>query len=175
MILPDAIRRALLRFALWYSARRPPDNPIRDDYLHRWYITPWSGLYRDIEDADLTRWQRFVRSLPGIYLHFFYSSDYAKALHDHPWSSLSVILDGGYFEHQQFGTVPGFKMGMIIWRPPGSVIYRSAETLHRIEKPDGVERIVTLFITGRRRRQWGFDCKEGWRSYPEWEKRGGCD
>lgn len=33
-----------------------------------------------------------------IYLHKFMRSDEDRALHDHPWSFLSIILRGGYFE-----------------------------------------------------------------------------
>lgn len=169
IIIPDFIRRTLLRVALWYSRRRPPDNPIGGDYLHRWYITPWSGAYRDDDQLPAGKrwWQRIVTSLPGIYLHIFYRSDYDRALHDHPWDSVSVVLSGGYFEH----TPPRGSQ----WRPPGSVIVRRAEDLHRVQLPSEFACAVTLFITGRRRRQWGFDCEEGWRSYPEWMGRGGCD
>jgi len=36
------------------------------------------------------------------------------------------------------------------------VLYRKAESPHRLVLPPGVKEAVTLFITGPRRREWGF-------------------
>lgn len=55
------------------------DHPERN-YLTRWRIvqTPWFGLY----------------------LHRMDGPDPRPTLHDHPWSFLSVVLRGGYYEHR---------------------------------------------------------------------------
>ena len=150
---------------MWIS-QRPADVVIQTRYLDRWYVTPWSRAYRDIHEEEHTGWQRFVHALPNVYLHVFSGSDYARALHDHPWDSVSIILMGGYVEHTPAGEH---------WRPAGSVVWRRAEDLHRIEVTPAMPLVVTLFITGRRRRLWGFDCREGWREYRDWERSGGCD
>lgn len=107
-------------------------------YLRRWYI-------EQTEERN-------------IYLHCFHRHDDDRALHDHPWPSKSIVLWGGYIEH-----LPG---GIIKRRFPGQIIFRAAHHAHRIElytKKDGTERRAwTLFITGRKVREWGFHCPRGW-------------
>lgn len=116
---------------------RKPDIVIGDQYLERWYIVPRN------------RWF-------NIYLHKFVGSDDDRALHDHPWWSLSVLLAGEIKEHQ-FN-----KIRMIPrWWP----VVRSARFAHRLEVVHGP--VWTVFITGPRRRDWGFHCRKGWRHWRE--------
>src|SRR3546814_20880058 len=56
------------------------DNP----YLRRWYIIPRN------------RWF-------NVYLHEFLRDDDDRALHDHPWVNLSILLRGQYVEHTATG------------------------------------------------------------------------
>lgn len=91
-------------------------------------------------------------------LHEVLRSDDDRALHDHPWSSRSLIIAGGYFEH-----LPG---GLRVWRAPGWTGDRTAEQPHRLEVPDG-GRAVTLFFTGAKTREWGFHCPQGWRHWQD--------
>ena len=153
-----------------------PDKP----YLLRWYITPWSTCCRkdkhgnDIEWESATLWQKLVRTLPNIYLHLILRNDDDRALHDHPWPSISIILQGGFWEITPDGQ---------FWRKPGRAYWRKASALHRLElnssgrdvayyssaegcmMPDFVEFLIpcrTLFITGFRLREWGFACPKGW-------------
>ncbi len=63
--------------------RRPPDEVIGgpcESYLLRWYVIPHNRIF-------------------NVYLHCFLRSDDDRALHDHPWSSMNVVLRGGYVEH----------------------------------------------------------------------------
>ena len=46
-------------------------------------------------------------------------------------------------------------------RRAGDVISRPAEALHRLEVAPG-SGAVSLFITGPKVREWGFDCGHGW-------------
>jgi hypothetical protein len=110
-----------------------------------------------------------------VYLHRFGRSDYDRALHDHPWPSVSLILDGGYYEHVPERQDVEHPPEQRIWRPAGSITARRSTDRHRIELPPSSGCVTTLFLTGWRRRQWGFACSEGWRSYPEWIENGGCD
>lgn len=107
-------------------------------YLKRWYILPRNDWL-------------------CIYLHCFCRDDDDRALHDHPWDSVSLVLYGGYREV----TVQGEKD----WKA-GSLIRRTADFAHRIilhRKPDGTpKRCWTLFVTGPRKREWGFWCPQGW-------------
>ncbi|MBP3955459.1 hypothetical protein J8F10_09210 [Gemmata sp. G18] len=114
------------------------DNP----YLLRWWVIPRNRLF-------------------NIYLHKFLRDDDDRALHDHPWISLSVILKGGYIEHTTDGVSVRFA---------GGIVFRRATHAHRLEllREDG--RAVpawTLFITGPKIREWGFHCPQGWRHWRE--------
>lgn len=112
-----------------------PSKIIGGDYLFRWHLVPRN---------------RFL----NVYLHKFQRSDDDRALHDHPWWSVSILLRGSYREH--------FKDGSKL-RLPVSVFGRRAVTAHRIEVVDGP--VWTLFITGPRVRDWGFHCPRGWRHW----------
>lgn len=125
----------------WAKARAPNfiigghDNP----YLLRWFVIPRNPVF-------------------NIYLHRFLRSDDDRALHDHPWMSLSVLLEGQYTEHTiAAGGVNHeqvLKAGDWRFRPTGKLA-------HRIELTDGP--CWTLFITGPRYRSWGFHCPQaGW-------------
>jgi hypothetical protein len=106
-------------------------DPARP-YLLRWYIlprNPWCCLY----------------------LHKFVRDDDDRALHDHPWASISLCLLGSYVEHLPEGkrTVRG-----------GSITLRAATFRHRVELIDD-KPAWTLFLTGKRVREWGFWCPKG--------------
>lgn len=99
-----------------------------------------------------------------IYFHEWMRSD-PDDLHDHPWNSVSLVLSVGYFEvcrEEQFlpmGASCGFKE-VRHWRPPGSVVFRTAEDRHRIEILPGTHP-TSMFITSVNRREWGFHTKTG--------------
>ena len=115
-------------------------------YLRRWYIIPRNKWF-------------------NVYLHHFLRSDDDRALHDHPWWNVSIILRGAYREHLPDGSAPLRRAGRLYGpRPP--------ESLHRIallrSAPGAPERPVwTLFLTGPRVREWGFDCPGGWRHWQD--------
>jgi hypothetical protein len=135
-------------------ACRSPDVVIGGDdnpYLLRWYVIPRNRFF-------------------NIYLHKFLRDDDDRAMHDHPWASCSVILKGGYIEHQPDGARV---------RKTGRIYFRRATQAHRIElhrgywcswcrnvwHPDSREPSLpawSLFITGPKIREWGFHCPKGW-------------
>jgi len=112
---------------------RAPDFVIGDDYLRRWWVIPRN------EGCN-------------VYLHEIMRSDDDRALHDHPWDNTSHILFGGYIEHTPDGQ---------FMRQAGDVIQRPATALHRLEALPGIN-CVSLFITGPKIRDWGFQCSQGW-------------
>lgn len=121
---------------------REPDFVVggsNDPYLRRWWIVPRN------------RWL-------NVYLHHFLRSDDDRALHDHPWCSVSVMLRRGYVEH--------LPRGRWLVAQAGDVIFRRARSAHRIEVVPGCD-AWTLFITGPRVREWGFHCPQGWRPWFE--------
>lgn len=92
----------------------------------------------------------------GVYLHHLLRSDRDRALHDHPWPFVSIVLSGGYYEmHDQ--TLDGETRGE--WRKPGCVLVRPAEWRHRVVL---ISPAWTLVIVGRRCRKWGFFLPGGW-------------
>jgi hypothetical protein len=153
-------------------ALRAPDFVIGGKdrpYLRRWWMIPRN------------RWF-------NVYLHEFLRSDDDRALHDHPWINISILLRGSYLEHQPIGTVRLRKP----WRPwaPWRVVFRLPSAAHRIElfRHYGIAGtfkeapVWTLFITGPRVRPWGFWCPKGWVHWEDFTARGnsgevgrGCD
>lgn len=122
------------------AARRPPDVVIGGEdnpYLRRWFIIPRNPVF-------------------NIYLHRFLRSDDDRALHDHPWWNLSILLQGRYVEH----SIAAGGIHRHIERKAGDFKFRFARAAHRIELIDGP--CWTLFITGPRLRNWGFHCPKGW-------------
>ena len=119
------------------TVAREPDIIIGGNYLLRWYVIPRNKYF-------------------NIYLHRFERSDDDRALHDHPWFSVSILLSGCYMEHFKYVS----KL-----RKAGNVFWRSADTAHRIELVNGP--VWTIFITGRKVREWGFYCPQGWRHWKE--------
>lgn len=80
----------------------------------------------------------------SIYLHHLVASDEDRALHDHPWSFLTFLLTGGYYEYTEDGR---------FWRRQFSALYRPAEWAHRLEL---TRPVWTLVFRWSRRREWGF-------------------
>ncbi|MDW9242666.1 hypothetical protein [Burkholderia cepacia] len=153
---------SIANFIIAHITRRPPDFIIGSGatpYLKRWWVIPRNPVF-------------------NIYLHEFIRSDDDRALHDHPWSNLSIILRGSYVEHTiDAGGIHQrrrFVAGAWKLRPFGSAA-------HRLELDNGT--CWTLFVTGPRYRQWGFHCPQrGWVHWKEFtaaDRRGevgkGCD
>lgn len=148
----------------------PPDFVIGGDnnpYLRRWYLIPRNPVF-------------------NIYLHQFLRSDDDRALHDHPWWNVSILLEGRYVEH----TIRAGGINVKTERKAGQMKFRLARHAHRLELPtelDGhSEREVpcwTIFITGPPLRNWGFHCPKGfvpWQRFTNPEDGGrtvgpGCD
>ena len=139
--------------------KRAPDVIIGNDYLRRWYIIPRN------------RWF-------NIYLHCFKRSDDDRALHDHPWWSLSVLLasDGELVEIEEQYQFPD----------TGEIFYSSGRRIRRfvpyLRSPRKIHRMVlmadeawTLFITGPVVRNWGFDSVDGWMSHEQYLAKYGAE
>jgi hypothetical protein len=127
--------------AAWARAKmqQSPDFIIGDPaYLRRWWIVPRN------------EWQ-------NTYLHHGLRDDDDRALHDHPWDNVSLLLIGRYREITPDG---------VFIREPGSLVHRKATDSHRLELVDG-EPWVSLFFTGPKVRDWGFHCPKGWVPWQE--------
>jgi hypothetical protein len=89
----------------------------------------------------------------NIYLHLWLQSDQDETLHDHMYDNVSIVLEGKYYEE--------FRDEKFSVRKAGDVVMRRAATPHRVHVPDK-RLVVSLFVTGRRYREWGFHCPQGW-------------
>lgn len=130
------------------SQKRPPDVTIggeADPYMRRWWLIPRNRFF-------------------NIYLHRFLRSDDDRALHDHPWWNVSVLLEGRYVEH----TIAAGGINVMTERCAGQWKVRRAAAAHRIELIDGP--CWTLFITGPRLREWGFHCRRAWVHWKDFTK-----
>jgi hypothetical protein len=174
-MIPWWLRYRLYFWGQSYFECRKPDEEIGRDgerpFLFRWKVLPRN------------RWF-------NVYWHRWLHSDDDRALHDHPWFSCSLILDGRYIEVTTEERSPlrvndiraavGRHWRSRFWTPgyrvfnEGSVIFRAPWSKHRIElmSPDDV--VTTLFIVGPRLRPWGFFCPKGWVSSAEFHAHGGC-
>lgn len=138
----EAFKADLAGMQAWargIMAHRGPDFTVGADYLRRWWVIPRNDF-------------------ANVYLHEFLASDEDRAMHDHPWRSTSVILFGQYIEHTPEGSFV---------RMAGEVVERQADALHRIElianrETGELEPAISLFFTGPKAREWGFDCQHGW-------------
>jgi len=151
----------LFTFLFWlvFGSRRK-DNGI-GGFLSRRYITGLDG-----SDYLIRRYLLPRNNFLNIYLHKFLGSDDDRALHDHPWYSVSVVLKGELIEHLPRNRLRVIRTGMVSFRSP--------LLQHRIELPTGQE-ATTLFITGPVVRKWGFACPKGWVAWDQYGKDGGCE
>lgn len=128
---------------------RPPDFVIGDasaPYLRRWWLIPRN------------RWM-------NVYLHQFLRDDDDRALHDHPWPWISIVLRGEYIEH----TIASGGIRKERRYGAGSIRMRLPWHAHRLALPPGQHETWTLFITGPRVRKWGFHHPaRGWVHWKDW-------
>lgn len=117
-------------------------------------------------DVFFSRYDLVKNRWFAIYLHEFFRSDNARCLHDHPWNFLSLILWGGYWEEMTTG---------LHWRRPGSILFRRAETAHRIVLDGSRKRVWSLVVVGRKHRPWGFYSVRGWLPWVAGEPNPVCE
>lgn len=128
---------------------RQPDFIIGDPanpYMLRWYLIPRN------------RWC-------NVYLHKFCRDDDDRALHNHPWAFVSLMLFGGYVEYHR----SGFTL-----RTALSIAFRWPNHAHRVALlRDDLGAILpcwTLVIAGPRVQEWGFFCPQGFVPWQEFTK-----
>lgn len=161
-----------------WRATRPDGAPVTRPFLLRWYVHPKNHV-------------------TNTYLHQFIRDDEDRALHDHPWFNLSILLGGQYIEHT---VSDGGVHERRIYRA-GAIKLRSPWSAHRVEltadgshgplmngTPEHAPKLPgwvtysdrgpswSLFVTGPKQHEWGFHCPQaGWRSSHLFHDKGGCD
>ena len=140
------IRERLKRRLQRIARGRPPDVVIggKDNpYLRRWHLIPRN---------------RYLNA----YLHCILRSDPTGPLHDHPWVSASLLLNGNYREHTiAAGGCHGYRVF-----EEGAWVFRNPRYAHRIELVES--ECWSLFLTGPRVREWGFHCPSGWQQWQDY-------
>lgn len=180
--LPQWAVRKLLRWHNETTASREPDVRIPG--------TPTIPAY-------MLRWWKIMRNaFFNVYFHQVFRSDDDAALHDHPWWSFSIVLEGGYFEHR----IADGGVHTKIWYGPGSVLFRRAGSVaHRLELKSstirnmpmheaalwlgtndlplvaGLDSVIeqpakTIFVTGPVLRRWGFHHTDQWVDAYNWDE-----
>lgn len=163
--LPYWITRKLLRHHISYTASHPMDFRIPPDtsvaaYMDRWWRVP-------------RNWAT------NCYFHIVRRSDDDRALHDHPWWSFSIVLEGGYYEH----TIAEGGIHHREWFGPGRMKFRwTGRKAHRLELQTAVVHqpghgvpylqespARTIFITGPVLRRWGFHDTRQWVDAYDWD------
>lgn len=112
---------------------RKPDEIIGEQYMRRWHLYRQHGGY-------------------NLYLHRYDGSDDDRALHDHPWRSIGIVLWGRLYEITEDGKTHR------LW--PLFPKYRNATYAHRIILKSRFA--FTLFFAFPKEREWGFLCPNGW-------------
>lgn len=130
---------SLAEFIIGRVTKRAPDFLVggnENPYMRRWWVIPRNRFF-------------------NIYLHQFLRDDEDRALHDHPWWSLSWCMRGGMGEFYGINNYRAVNAGNWTWR--------SARLAHRLIIPTSLRgKTWTLFITGPVIREWGFHCPKGW-------------
>lgn len=166
------------------GARSPERNAVNPNWSVPGFIAPAPGrLYRWICHHVAAR------------AHTTFRSDRDRHLHDHPGWSVSIVLEGGYWEvtrhdHNKMCTpllyrscIDSITQGWmcptnkrdiglaqhfgIYWRGPGAIVLRRATMAHRLVLPRGTVS-KSIFFIGKKTNPWGFytpDGKVGWREY----------
>jgi hypothetical protein len=91
----------------------------------------------------------------ALKLHIILRSDRDRELHDHPWSFITWMISGGYWEHR-FTTEPETARE---WVKPGAIRFCRAPYPHRLELENPA---VTLVLMFPKKREWGFYKRDGW-------------
>jgi hypothetical protein len=149
-------------------------------YMERYWLVPRIAKLdeRDMNCYPMSWWrepfgwlcQRFGIAM---LIHVIHTPDLDRALHDHPWSFVSVVLRGWYTELRPidngrpcFHEAPE-EFSWVTHRHERSIAFRHATDRHRIVNQSA--ECVTLFVTGPKRQWWGFYTPQGKIHYQDYD------
>jgi hypothetical protein len=138
-------------------------------YMERYWIVP-SARPGSASKAGcyVATWRQPIRWILqklgiAVRLHCIHTPDLDRAMHDHPWTFISVVLRGWYIEARPLrpesflptSSDPEEEMEQSHPRAAGGYALRRFYHRHKITavSPGGV---WTLFVTFRKRQPWGF-------------------
>jgi len=138
-------------------AQRTPYFNLKG-YMNRWWLVHPVEAREEFVHCGKVSWRRPLARLIQmtrwtVRIHEILRSDNDRSPHDHPWSYITVILRGGYWEERPTW-VDGLYIGMESqWHGPGSVLRRKATDIHKLTMPGPT---LTLFICKKHSQAWGF-------------------
>jgi hypothetical protein len=167
--------------------QRPPDFTVNVEgvtYLRRWHLLPrnnWFNVYLHnmVHDDDPTA----LHDHPYVNLSIVWKGGYCEITAKDPLSYFDLDIyahpvASGYSAARQKQQAKRYQPPWnAVWRGPGSIIFRRSTDAHRLEldAPDGKDAMTSnrkpswsLFVTGPRRRVWGFWLPTGWVQYTDY-------
>lgn len=178
MRVPSMILTPLRDRLLRIPQEREPDEIIGPGYRSRLR----DGPHRNVPNLFLKRWLLKPKDdWHNRYLHCFTRDDEDRALHDHPWWNLSILLDGSYYEH----TIAKGGVHHRELLTAGDMKLRAPWDAHRVEclkEYDSLQPGTTLkplpcwslFLTGPVQHGWGFHCPGEWKDHKSFGRDNGC-
>jgi hypothetical protein len=120
-------------------------------YLTRWSLfTPHSAEPGTSPTSRLSRW--WVENVGNVYLHRLHGPDPDRAVHNHPWRAVCLVLRGGYMQIKHTQNANGSTT--VRYEFVGGVNHLRWNEYHKIVsvRPN----TWTLCVHGPVRRVWGF-------------------
>lgn len=113
------------------------------------------------------RWRLISTKYFSVYIHEIFKADEDKHLHDHPWNYISITLTGKFGEFSRESIDPlSLKYNIL---SSSSIVTRKATTFHKIQILLS-NKVTTLFITGKKHRDWGYVVNNKWIQHEEYRK-----
>jgi hypothetical protein len=128
----------------------------------KWMWWKWMNVYTDTSYTKIAIHRLRILKTPyfSIFWHHILNPDSQPDPHDHPWNFWSLVIHGGYREELWLAEPP-LRRRNPVWRTwlPGTLHYMPITAAHRIRQVS--PGTVTLVLTGRRQRDWGFWTQAG--------------
>ena len=170
------IGRRLARNLIERAMRTPYSHLQRENgqwYMRRYWLVPYNYIpsFGPI-GCGWVGWDRPIARIlqhldVAIRVHHIMEPDMGRHLHDHPWHWISVVLAGGYEEatpRYQSLECAFFNQDAepchYRWRDTGSVCLRRPGDRHTVARLSE-HGAWTLFITFKKRQEWGFYTSDG--------------
>lgn len=137
-------------------------------------------------ELHFRRWRIISTPWFSVYIHGIYMPDEDAHLHDHPWNYASLVLKGSFTEQTlKYNYIESTEIDQTkedkikikrVWKNAETAekvvsifdfITRNAKHFHKIKVLHS-KSVYTLFFTGRRLRDWGYDVDGTWVSHQDY-------
>jgi hypothetical protein len=114
-------------------------------------------------ELHFQRWRLLQTPLGSVYIHRIFKADEDLHCHDHPWSFVGIILNGGYVARKLCAD------GSSKYES-STVSINKSTAFHQITRMLKVP-TTTFVITGPRNREWGYSVDGEWIHHKEYRKK----